>query len=35
MTEELQALLVEAADSGWAEEPAARLAQAIERSDCR
>lgn len=31
MTEELQALLVEAADSGWAEEPSARLAAAIER----
>jgi hypothetical protein len=31
MTEELQALLVEAADSGWAEEPATRLARAIER----
>lgn len=31
MTEELQALLVEAAESGWAEEPSVRLAQAIER----
>jgi hypothetical protein len=31
MTEELQALLVEAADSGWADEPSIRLAQAIER----
>jgi hypothetical protein len=31
MTEELQALLVEAADSGWADEPSNRLAQAIER----
>ncbi|MFI7067094.1 hypothetical protein ACIBL3_39275 [Kribbella sp. NPDC050124] len=31
MTEELQALLVEAADSGWAEEPSRRLATAIER----
>jgi len=31
MTDELQALLVEVADSGWAEEPATRLARAIER----
>ena len=31
MTEELQALLVEAADSDWAEEPSTRLAKAIER----
>ena len=31
MTEELHALLVEAADSGWAEEPSTRLAAAIER----
>jgi hypothetical protein len=30
MTEELQALLVEAADSGWADEPSRRLAKAIE-----
>ncbi|MEU4295339.1 hypothetical protein AB0E63_44570 [Kribbella sp. NPDC026596] len=30
MTEELQALLVDAADSGWAEEPSMRLAAAIE-----
>ncbi|WP_329484239.1 hypothetical protein OG555_19005 [Kribbella sp. NBC_01484] len=31
MTEELQALLVEAAESGWADDPSNRLAQAIER----
>lgn len=31
MTEELQALLVEAADSGWADEPSRQLAKAIER----
>jgi len=31
MTEELQALLVAAADSGWADEPSTRLAKAIER----
>ncbi|MFI5696481.1 hypothetical protein ACIA58_31790 [Kribbella sp. NPDC051586] len=31
MTEELQALLADAADSGWAEEPSKRLAAAIER----
>jgi hypothetical protein len=31
MTEELQALLVEAAESGWADAPSNRLAEAIER----
>ncbi|MEV0792658.1 hypothetical protein [Kribbella sp. NPDC050459] len=31
MTEELQALLFEAADSGWADEPSTRLAAEIER----
>jgi hypothetical protein len=31
MTDELQVLLVEAADSDWAEEPSTRLAKAIER----
>jgi hypothetical protein len=31
MTEELQALLVEVTDSGWAEESSTRLAKAIER----